>query len=234
MDKNEIRKKMQNFLEDVDKKEDNFSQIKKSRRRPEKKEKHAEYFEGQLQMRGINKEVLDYVQKRITNEGEQVPTVVTHSKNDLDYYVSSRRLIHKIGVELKAKYGGFVKESAQLFSRNHMTSKNVYRLNVFYKMHDITKGQIVSVEGEVEPFRVKGYLGERLIVENLKTSKKNHIEEKKIISKLDKFKSSVICIHPKTRVMDEDFQPVKLESDVELKEEQKVKIVCLKGKYYLC
>lgn len=232
MDKEDIRSEMKDFLEKTGKKPE--IQVKEKKKFVNsKKEKHAEYFEGQLQMRGINKEILDYVHKRILNEGEQVPTVIEHGRGDLDYNISSRRLIHKIGIELKNKFGGTVKESAQLFSRNHLTSKNVYRLNVLYKTHDVEKGQVISVDELQEPYKVTGYSGEKLIVEGLVSKKKNHISIDQVKKRIDKIKSKVVQLFPEPHVMDENFQPVPIVSDKELVEGQNVKIVEFEGKYYL-
>lgn len=234
MGKDEIKKEMERFLLKVEEAE-KLKEIKpKKKVIVEDKGKHAEYFEGILQMRGIDQEILNYVQKRITNANAQVPTCVSHgTKFDIDYSVSDRRLIHKIGVELKAKFGGFVKESAQLFSRNHMTSKNVYRLNVFYKTHDVKRGHVIEIEELHEPYEVIGYLGDRLIVEGLHTKKKNHINVEKISNTLKKFKTSVVQIHPEIKIMDEDYQPVSALTYKEFKEGQNVKVVISEERYYI-
>lgn len=235
MNKDEIRKEMDEFLLKVAESEKKAEvKPKKKYIKPEDKGKHAEYFEGMIQLRGIDQDILDYVQKRITNANAQVPTCINHgTKFDIDYSVSDRRLIHKIGVELKAKFGGFVRESAQLFSRNHMTSKNVYRLNVFYKTHDVKRGHVIEIEELHEPYEVIGYLGDRLIVESLYTRKKNHINVEKISNTLKKIKTSVVQTHPEIRIMDEDFQPVVALTHKELRKGQNVKAVISEGRYYI-
>jgi len=205
MNKEEIRKKINKFMNERDKPIEEPIKEKKPKIKTDKS-KHAEYFEGQLQMRNINQEILNYVQKRITETGEQVPTVKMHSRYDLDYNVSSRKLIHQIGIELRNKFGGTLKESEQLFSFDHLRSKNVYRLNVYYKAHEHERQEIVIIEGIKEPFRITGFSKDKLIIENIITGKKNHIKEEQIIEQLNKYKTKIIELWPNAKILDEDYQ----------------------------
>ncbi len=46
------------------------------------------------------------------------------------------------------QFGGELKESAKLFTRNRITGKNVYRVNILYRVPDIMKGDIVKIDGK--------------------------------------------------------------------------------------
>ncbi len=235
MNKEEIKKNMQEFVQKVDN-DSNIILIKEKKPKIKtENSKHPEYFEGQLQMRNINQEILNYVQKRITNAKENVPTVVHHSEYNIDYSVSSRKLIHQIGVELKNKFGGTVKEAAQLFSHDNLSSKNIYRLNVLYKAHEYEKNDIVEIENLDEPYKITGFNKDRLILCSIKSNKKTHISPNLIVKKETQFKSKILTVKPNITVMDENFQSaiIKNFENKELKEGQNVKYVKFKNEFWL-
>lgn len=238
MDRKKIKDEMNDFMKNRDKKEEIDDILRSQEGKTEKKEivkpqKHAEYFEGQLQMRNINKEILDYINRKILKAGETVPTVVHHSKKDLDYFVSSKKLIHQLGKELRDKFGGFVKESAQLFTRDHQTSKNLYRLNVFYKTHDIAIHSVIEYKGL--PYQVTGYAKDRLIIQDIHSKKKSQISVDDIEKEIEKIKTQVVETQPELLILDHDFQPVRAEntSEKELRPNQHVKAIFSNNTWYV-
>lgn len=238
MNKKKVREEMQNFLEKLDAKpkiEEILSQETVSKKKePVFEEKHAEYFEGQLQLRKVNQEVLDYIHKRFHETRAQIPTQKIHSDGNIDYWVSSRKLLHKLAKELKNKFGGFTKESEQLFSFDHLTSKNIYRLNVYYEMHEYLIGDILLLEGHDEPFLVTGYKGERLVLQHVLTGKKTLSKLADVESKISRHKSKVVALHPEVQIMDTNFQPVPLEipPGITVTEEENVIVTCNKNRWF--
>jgi NMD protein affecting ribosome stability and mRNA decay len=99
----------------------------------------TKYFEGRLQLRTTNKDVLSFVEqqlKRAEDKGIFVAKIEQH-KNGLDYYITSKAYIKKISKELKKRFKGEVKETAKLFSRNRQTSKDIYRTTTLFKSEEL-------------------------------------------------------------------------------------------------
>jgi NMD protein affecting ribosome stability and mRNA decay len=224
MDKQKIREEMQNFIEEIP--EHAYVKKKAVKGHIPKKHKHCEYFEGEIQMRNITPEILTYVQRRIANEKEFVPTSKIHNDTDIDYSVSSKTLIKKIGHELKKKFGGEVKEAAEHFSRDNQTSKNIYRYNLLYRKLDYDVGNIVECESIKEPCKVSGLKGDKLVLFNTVKLTKTNVPEK-TCAKLETFQTQVVQIKPMLLVLDEAFQSAPAVSGLELTEGQNV-VCCMK------
>lgn len=93
------------------------------------------YFEGILQLRNPKDDVKQYIEKRLREvkvKGIHA-TTVKEVRGGIDYYLSSRKFLRTLGKELKARFKGEFNESAQLFSRNHQTSKDIFRLNLLFR-----------------------------------------------------------------------------------------------------
>ena len=93
------------------------------------------YFEGILQLRNPKPDVIAYIKKRL-NEVQPdgiYATKISEVRGGMDYYISSRKFLRKIGKELKTRFKGEFNESPQLFSRNHQTSKDIYRINTLFR-----------------------------------------------------------------------------------------------------
>lgn len=96
---------------------------------------NSTYFEGILQLRNPKDEVKQYIDKMLS--AARIRSVYASSvkevTNGLDYYITSKSYLRKMGRELKKRFDGDYNESAQLFSRNHQTSKDIYRINVLFR-----------------------------------------------------------------------------------------------------
>jgi len=96
-----------------------------------------EYFEGVLQLREVNKEVIDFCLddiKRLSHKGGIFFSKIEEVRNGLDLYCSSNKYLQHIGKTLKKKFKGELKTTARLFSKNRQTSKDVYRVTVLFKL----------------------------------------------------------------------------------------------------
>lgn len=191
--------------------------------------KHPDYFEGELHLRNISPEILQYVYKRVSNEGENIPTVVEHSKKDIDLLLSSNSLLRKLGKELQQKFGGEITMSEKLFTRDHQTSKNLYRLNLSYRHHTLASGDVLAIEKQ--PWVVKSFKGKRIIVEHPITKKRKNIISKD--TPLKKHKTSVVQVEPSVHILDLDFQSVPAESVAGLVVGKKVTAVEIAGTWFV-
>lgn len=93
------------------------------------------YFEGILQLRNPKAEVEKFIEKMLDEIRWKgiYATSIKEVRGGKDYYITSKSFLRKIGKELKKRFDGDFNESAQLFSRNHQTSKDIYRLNVLFR-----------------------------------------------------------------------------------------------------
>lgn len=109
---------------------------------------NAQYFEGILQLRNPNKEVKEYVISQIEQNDNVFVSKIVKVRGGYDYYLSSNRFLKTLGYKLRKAFGGELKLSSKLFSRDRQTSKEIHRVNVLYRCWDIRRGSIVEYRGD--------------------------------------------------------------------------------------
>src|SRR3989344_2668688 len=92
-----------------------------------------QYFEGILQLRPLNKEILDYVKKQI-DKSNCLISKEFNLKYGTDLYLTSQRFTVSLGRKLKRVFKGEVKISRSLFTTSRFTSKKVYRVTVLFRL----------------------------------------------------------------------------------------------------
>ncbi|MBI4440513.1 hypothetical protein HY638_06070 [Candidatus Woesearchaeota archaeon] len=131
--------------------------------------KHSQYFEGILQLRNPSKEILAYVNKVEDHLQKPMVSQIKKVKNGFDIYYASQSYLQAFGRKLQQKFGGEIKISARIHTRDKFTSKDVYRVNVLLRMPFYKVGDIVEVKDEL--YRVN-LLGRKVFAQNLNTGKK--------------------------------------------------------------
>jgi len=129
---------------------------------------HPDYFEGVLQLRNPTKKVIEFVLKEVV---KAKVTIAKQKKvnGGIDYYMSSQKFLTKLGKMLSNKFSGDVKINRKLFTRKRLTSKNVYRVNVLFRVPNFKRGDVLIVDGkEVKVFS----LGKNVVLKDLKSGKK--------------------------------------------------------------
>ncbi|MEK6922941.1 MAG: NMD3-related protein [Nanoarchaeota archaeon] len=97
------------------------------------KKYHSDYYEAIIQLRPSSEESMRFVENRIKKSNAWI-SKKTLLKTGVDYYVSSNRVARQIGKGLKTTFKGELKESRKLFSRNRLTSKDMYRVTVCFRL----------------------------------------------------------------------------------------------------
>lgn len=110
--------------------------------------RHDGYFEATIQLRNTGQEVVNYVFGRLESNDVRISKKEWY-KHGIDLYVDNSGFARKLGRELQQKFGGMVKTSARIHTRDRMTQKDVYRVTVLFK-------QFYS-EGEEFNFKGKRY-----------------------------------------------------------------------------
>ena len=129
------------------------------------------YYQGILQLRDVNGEVLDFVHSQIKKRGDVAVTKTVKLENGVDLYLTSQKFIRILGKKLKESFGGELKTSSKLHTRSRQ-GKDLYRINVLFRLAKHKAGDIVTVRGDEVKLL---HLGRRIFARNIKTGKKIRI-----------------------------------------------------------
>ncbi|MFT4304916.1 MAG: NMD3-related protein, partial [Candidatus Woesearchaeota archaeon] len=169
---------------------------------------NTEYFEAILQIRNKNENIIQDVLKDLDLILEEekkrsvFATKIESLKNGVDIYITSQKHIKTIGKKLYEIYGGEMKINEKLFSKDHLTSKNLYRVNVLLSIPDFKKGSLIKINDQlifISSIKGNFILGKDLIKnKNIKT--KYNFDEIEIIQ-LKPHKTNIIKTHPEIEVL---------------------------------
>lgn len=128
----------------------------------------ANYYQGILQLRDVNDEIIAFVRNQIRKRSDVFITKTVKLPNGLDFYITSQKFIRILGKKLRESFGGELKVSSKLHTRNRQ-GKDLYRVNVMFRLSKYKKGSIVTVRGEeVRLIR----MGQKIFAKSLKTGRK--------------------------------------------------------------
>ena len=135
-----------------------------------------DYFQGVLQLRNPNNKVIEFIKKFL----EQNNTYITKTKkvkNGWDYWVTSQRVLQNLGNKLKSRFDGILKVNPRIYTRDWLTSKDVYRVNVYFELCKARTGQIIDFRGDKVKITA---IGKKIFAKDLKTGKKVCVDIKEI------------------------------------------------------
>ncbi len=195
------------------------------------------YFEGILQLRDVDQDVIDYALEKL-KQSEKRGIFLSKKKkvkNGLDLYLTKKGYIHELGQELLKKFGGEKKASRKLFSRNKQTSRDIYRINVLFRQSKFRKGDIISIDGE--PFKVSD-ITSRIKIKSLKTGNISSFFLKDIHAKnSEEVKETVVSsVFPELKIINPyTFQAEKPANykDKNFKIGEKIKVVVVNEKIWI-
>lgn len=139
------------------------------------------YFEGTLQLRNPTKELIKFVREDIDRQPENKGVFINKEvrlKTGYDFYMTSNKYLRNLGKKLVNKFGGQLKESAKLFTRSRQTSKELYRVNLLFRLPHFQRGDVIKYKGE--DVRVKA-MGKKVFAINVKSGKKYTINFKELL-----------------------------------------------------
>ena len=126
------------------------------------------YYQGILQLRDVSDEVMDFVYSQIQKRPDVAVTKTAKLDNGKDLYLTSQKFIRILGKKLRESFGGELKVSSKLHTRNRQ-GRDLYRINVLFRPLKYKRGDIVLIRGdEVKLLQI----GNRIFARNLKTGKK--------------------------------------------------------------
>jgi NMD protein affecting ribosome stability and mRNA decay len=192
--------------------------------------RHDNYFEGILQLRNVNDDIVEFVLGQFEKHDIGI-SKIEEVRNGFDIYSASNKFSRKIARKMAGEFGGEIKESPKLFSKSRLTSKNIYRLNVLYKGPELAKGEIVKVKDKIVIVSsvtkgvIKGV--------DLATGKRSSVLNESI-KKLKPAKAMVVKLKPQIEIMHpETYQSVVPENTKKVKLNQEVDVVVYKNRIYM-
>jgi len=96
---------------------------------------NQQYYEGTLQLRNPNEEVLNFIRNQFKNNQKVWIAKEKDLKTGIDLYISSNKFLLSLGKKLKKSFKGELKTSRRLHSKSRITSKNVYRVTVLFRLN---------------------------------------------------------------------------------------------------
>lgn len=197
----------------------------------------TQYFEGILQLRSSNEEVLSKAHAYVMDDSINAKAKgvfinnVEDVKNGVDVYYSSQKYIKNLGSRLVKQFGGILKVTPTLFSHNKQTSKDLYRVTVAVHFPDFIIGDVIKVDKKI--IKLTG-LGKKASGIDLKTNKQE-VFELKDYEILKKYKTTVSRLAPDLEVLHpETYQSVEVwNSKKNLKLDQEVEVVVDKDVFIL-
>jgi len=137
--------------------------------------KHENYFEGILQLRNTPDEVIDFVIKQVEKKENSDIANIKKVINGVDIYLSSQKYLRSLGNKLQNSFGGQLIVSRKIHTRNRITSRDVYRVNVLFRMPNFKKGDIIDYKGD--KIKIVG-IHKKVLAKDIKTGRKLNLSFK--------------------------------------------------------
>ncbi|MBI2663525.1 hypothetical protein HYX15_03270 [Candidatus Woesearchaeota archaeon] len=92
-------------------------------------------YQAIIQIRPKNMEVYDFVINLIRERKNCFINKEEELKTGIDIYINDKTFAVAVGKKLKSRFGGTVKLSRKLHSRDRQTSKALYRVTVCFRLN---------------------------------------------------------------------------------------------------
>ncbi len=94
----------------------------------------SQSYQGILQIRPNDDEVLNYVYNEIEKAGSVFITKEVKKKFGMDLYLTNKFFLIQLAKKLKQRFPGTIKRSRSLHSRHRQTSRLLYRTTICFKL----------------------------------------------------------------------------------------------------
>jgi len=109
---------------------------------------HVKYFEGTLQLRNHDDELLNYVRNKVRKDHKAIITKEKKVRGGIDLYFSSQRYLRSLGKHLKERFEGELKMTRTLHTISKSTGKRLFRVTVMFRLLKYKKGDVLDIAGE--------------------------------------------------------------------------------------
>ncbi len=141
-------------------------------------EKPASYFEGVLQLRNISDEALDWLHDEIIRAGRARIAKAKEVKGGVDLYLSSQHYMQTLGRKLQQKFGGILKITSKIHTKDFVRSRDVHRLTVLFRQLPFKTGDVIKYQGE--EWKIIA-VGNQVQLRNVKSGKKIRVLVEKLL-----------------------------------------------------
>lgn len=137
--------------------------------------KHKNYYEGILQLRNIGNEVVEFAIKEIEKNENAHMAKMKKVANGVDIYMSPQKFLRNLGNKLQSRFGGQLILSTKLHTKSRVTSKDIYRVNMLFRIPNFKKGDVIVYKGD----KIKIIaVHKKVFAKDIKTGKKLNISFK--------------------------------------------------------
>ncbi len=202
---------------------------------PQKAKEGSEYYEGVLQIRNASMEVKDFVKNHV-NKSDFFVNKLVDKGSSVDFYLTSKKEQVIIAKKIVNHFGGLIENNAKLFSKDRMTSKEIFRVNTLVILPLFKEGDVIEYSDK--PVLIKS-LGKTIKGFDLENAKKVSLSFKKEDYKkkpLSLKKALIIKNDPLVAIPHDNYQQITLKNPLNKKNiniNDKKNVVKLKEKYYL-
>jgi NMD protein affecting ribosome stability and mRNA decay len=200
----------------------------------------SHYFEGIFQLRNTKSREFMHLYKLILKETQRAAkngvaiTKEEHVNNGIDFYFTSQKFIQQLGPRLYKNFGGELKVNASLFTRNRQTSKDVYRVNVLFRLSDYNVLDIIRKDKRL--YQISSFTKDMVICRELLSDKVLSIkqdDEIELVAAADSFRLATVSNRkPNMQILHPDtFQPIGLENTTSSKKDQ-ISVAEVDGKFW--
>jgi len=196
-----------------------------------KMNENSQYFEATVQVRNPTGGIMDFIRKETSSRKGIFISGMKRISEGVDFNISSQHFAQSLGRKLQQRFGGELKITKRLFSRNRLTSREVYRVTVYYKPGAFKIGDVVKVGGKI--IRVTNLGKGNIVGENLVVNKKINLDIKnRKIEVLEVKKAVVSKTCPKLEVIHpETYQPVEIANQKKVSGKE-IKVVVSEDKVF--
>ena len=193
----------------------------------------SEYYEGILQLRNARDEIKKYIASFLVKNNIYINKKV--DKDDsVDYYFIDKRRINTVSHKVMKKFGGVLDLNEQLFSRNRLRSKDLFRLNALLFVPSFKEGDVVLLENPVLITNTSKLISGFDLVKGKKMTFNFERDKKYEVLKINKAK--VISNYPEFEVISPtSYESLKIVNNrnVKVVENKNVKFVEFEGKAFV-
>lgn len=208
------------------------------------------YFQGVLQLRNDKSKqfhaAVSFIKKKVAEKKGVEITKEDPVKNGIDFYITSKAYLNTLGKIVSQQFGGELKTTAELFSQDKQTSKELYRTSVLVRLPEFNIGDVLDINNRyvfVKAIRDKSIEG--IDLKTNKPAKEQFIDKDYdvITTSDDVVEVPVVRIKPQLEILDpKTYQPVIVENKLDLKEfkhkkqeknQENVSAVCIEGRWYV-
>lgn len=107
---------------------------------------NTQYFEGTVQLRNVSKEAMRFARDDIKAQKEKGIHLTKESREEdgVDLLLTDQKYVQALARRLHQKFGGDLKVTSKLFSKDTATWKDLYRVTAYLKFPSIKVGEIIQ------------------------------------------------------------------------------------------